>query len=139
MIPVIVGSAEGSLAPQAMSLQVHFDRAVGEVTIQRAGAAKGAQPSFEISRRSGNDLSYLVSFSGNDSLVGDSHSAVVAEIEVAALSGARVGVSIDPKLTMLVNQGGTMKATVAAHTLQLAGTTIGNVEVPAGPKPQIRQ
>jgi hypothetical protein len=126
VVPVIVTAAEGSALPQALSLQVHFDgdAAPRNVSIRRAGAAKSLAPSFEISRQSGNDLSYLVSYDAIG--FGASRSAVVAEIEIASVRTAgAISLEVDPVLTMLSNQGGTAKATVASGTLRVEGTVVG--------------
>jgi hypothetical protein len=97
------------------------------VTIHKAGAAKDLNVAFEIDRLAGNDLSYLVSY-GNLSL-GATRSAVVAEIEVE--TAGKVGLSIDPKLTMISNQAGTMNATVSNGNLEVSGTTIGKGATPS--------
>jgi hypothetical protein len=122
VVPVTMTAGEESAAPQAMALRVHFDNEVGNVTIRKAGAAKDLNVAFETNRFAGNDLSYLVSY-GN-LFLGASRSAVVAEIEIEA--GNNVSLSIDPKLTMLSNQAGTMNATVSGGNLQVNGTTIEN-------------
>jgi len=127
VVPVIMTAGEGSIAPQAMSLRVHFENEVGNVTIRKAGAAKGLSVAFETDRRSGNDLSYLVSY-GNLYL-GATRSAVVAEIEVEA--SGKVGMTIDPKLTMISDQAGMMTATVSGGNLEVRGTTIGSGVTPA--------
>ena len=121
VVPVIMTAGNGSIAPQAMSLRVHFDGEVGNATIRKAGAAKDLAVAFETDRLAGNDLSYLISY-GN-LFLGASHSAVVAEIEIEASNAT---LSIDPQLTMLSNQAGTMTASVSNGKLQVAGTKIGN-------------
>jgi hypothetical protein len=126
VVPVIMTAGDGSAAPQAMSLRVHFDNEVGNVTIRKAGAAKGLNVAFETDRFAGNDLSYLVSY-GN-LFLGASRSAVVAEIEIEA--GNNVSLSVDPKLTMLSDQAGTMSASVSGGSLHVNGTTIGNGVTP---------
>jgi hypothetical protein len=125
VVPVIMTAAQGSAAPQAMSLRVHFDGEVGNATIRKAGAAKDLNVAFETNRFAGNDLSYLVSY-GN-LFLGNSRSAVVAEIEIEA---SNVALRIDPKLTMISNQAGSMSATVANGRLQVRGTTIGSGVTP---------
>src|SRR5213075_3590402 len=47
VVPVVMTS-RGSVAPQAMSLRVHFDgdAAIGEVTVRRAGVAKDVPAVF---------------------------------------------------------------------------------------------
>ena len=106
-----------------MSLRVHFesDAAIGEVTVRKAGAAKDLGVAFEISRRAGNDLSYLVSYGGL--ALGQTRSGIVAEIEIDP-AGANVVMSIDPLLTMLCDQAGTITATVDNGKLEVKGTTI---------------
>jgi hypothetical protein len=120
-VPVIMTAGRGSMAPQAMSLRVHFDGEAGNVSIQKAGAAKDLAVAFETDRFAGNDLSYLVSY-GNLHL-GTSASAVVAEIEVESSNAT---LSIDPQLTMLSNQAGTMTASVSNGKLKVTGTKIGD-------------
>jgi hypothetical protein len=126
VVPVIMTAALGSVAPQAMSLRVHFDSEVGNVSIRKAGAAKDLNVAFEVDRRAGNDLSYLVSY-GNLAL-GATRSAVVAEIEIEA--AGNVALSIDPQLTMLSDQAGTMSAIVSNGNLEVSGTTIGSAATP---------
>jgi hypothetical protein len=79
-------------------------------------------------------LSYLVSYDPrNGGLnLGASRSAVVAEIEVAA-NDANVVISLDPAVTMLSDQSGTMTATVANGKLKVSGTTIRS---DASPRPR---
>ena len=124
-IPVVMTS-RGSAAPQSMSLKLHVggDAAISDVVVRRAGAAKDVPTVFETSRRSGNDVSYLVAYDPRGLSFDESHSAVVAEIEIAG-AGANLSVSIDPLLTMLSNQGGTVKATVANGKLEVRGTAAG--------------
>ena len=124
-VPVIMTAGKGSVAPQAMSLRVHFDGDVVNATITKAGAAKDLAVAFETNRFAGNDLSYLVSY-GN-LFLGSSASAVVAEIEIETGSAL---LSIDPHLTMLSNQAGTMTASVANGKLQVTGTKIGSGATP---------
>ena len=121
-VPVVMTS-RGSAAPQSMSLKLHVsgDAAIGDVIIRRAGAAKDVPTVFETSRRSGNDVSYLVAYDPRGISFDESRSAVVAEIEIAG-AGANMSVSIDPALTMLSNQAGTSKATVANGHLEVRGT-----------------
>jgi hypothetical protein len=121
IVPVILTSR----GTQAISMRVRFDgdAAIGDVAIRRAGAAKDVPVVFETSRRSGNDLSYLVAYDPRGLALGDSRSAVVAEIEIASVEG-HVAITIDPQLTMLSNHAGTMKATVANQKLEVSGTTI---------------
>ena len=120
-VPVVMTAAPGSELPHALSLRVTFsDGAVRSAAIRRAGAARVMQPAFEISRRSANGLSYLVSF---DDRASGLASGVVAEIEIEA--GAHLAINIDPAVTLLSNAAGTRKATVADGTLRVGGTTIG--------------
>ena len=134
VVPVVMSAGRGSIAPQSMSLRVHFDGegTIGEVAVRKAGAAKDVPAVFETSRRSGNDLSYLVSYDPRGLALGESRSATVAEIELDAADG-NVNISIDPLLTMLSDQAGTMKATVANGKLEVSGTTIGSG---ASPRPR---
>jgi hypothetical protein len=127
IVPVIMSAGRGAIVPQAMSLRVHFDAEapMGDVAARRAGVAKDVPAVFEFSRLSGNDLSYLVSYDPRGLALGESRSAVVAEIEIAS-ANANVSISIDPALTMLSNQAGTVTATVANGKLQVSGTTIGS-------------
>ena len=125
VVPVVMTTRAGSIAPQAMSLRLHFDREVGNVTIGRAGAAKDLATPFEITRRSGNDVSYLISYGGL--ALGESHSAVVAEIGIDSVGGA-VAISVDPQLTMLSDQAGLTSATVENGRLEVSGTAIRSVE-----------
>jgi subtilisin-like proprotein convertase family protein len=130
-VPVIMTAGRGSIAPQAMSLRVHFDGEVGNATITKAGAAKNLAVAFETDRFAGNDLSYLVSY-GN-LFLGTTASAVVAEIEVES---SDVTISIDPQLTVLSNQAGTMTASVSNGKLKVTGTKIGNGSLPQPRTPE---
>ncbi|HEX7152528.1 MAG TPA: carboxypeptidase regulatory-like domain-containing protein [Thermoanaerobaculia bacterium] len=131
-VPVIVTMNAGSATPQALSLHVRFNGATTDAAVRRTTAA---QPVFEISRQTGNTVSYLVAFSEQAPLVlGSSRSAVVAELEVAA-PGA-VGLTLDPSLTMLVGSNGAQKATVANRTLRVNGTAIGQPD--AAPRDGVR-
>jgi hypothetical protein len=56
-----------------------------------------------------------------------SASAVVAEIEVESSNAT---LTIDPHLTMLSNQAGTMTASVSNGKLQVTGTKIGGEATP---------
>jgi hypothetical protein len=132
VIPVVITSS-GSTAPQAMSLKVHFDGegTISNVSVRKAGAAKDLGAAFEISRQSGNDLSYVVSYdprSGGLNL-GASHSAIVAEIAIDVTDGG-VRIGVDPSLTMLSDQGGMTTATVANGKLEVSGTTIVKGQTP---------
>jgi hypothetical protein len=121
-VPVNVTLAPGSATPDSLALQVRFSNPSGEVAAHHVG---DMQPVFEISRRSADTLSYLVSFDDRAPLLArDSRSFVIAEIEVAP--GVATRLVIDPALTMLTTNGGQQKATVAAGTLQVRGTTIGS-------------
>jgi hypothetical protein len=128
IVPVIMTANENSIVPQSMALRAHFDTegTMGDVTVRRAGAALAAGAVFEIDRRLGNDLSYLVSYDPHNGglALGASRSAVVAEIEIESIQGS-VSISIDPTLTMLSDQSGTVTATVGNGRLQVNGTTIG--------------
>jgi hypothetical protein len=85
--------------------------------------AAGLQPSFEISRSAPGALSYLVAFDEHAPLVlGADRSVVVAEIELDSPAGRRIGV--DPRLTMLTDRAGVLKATVAAGTLEIDDSAI---------------
>ncbi|HSY50774.1 MAG TPA: carboxypeptidase regulatory-like domain-containing protein [Thermoanaerobaculia bacterium] len=129
IVPVIMTANENSIVPQSMALRAHFDTegTMGDVTVRRAGAAQSAGAVFEIDRRLGNDLSYLVSYDPHNGglVLGASRSAVVAEIEIASIQG-NVSISIDPSLTMLSDQSGMVTATVGNGRLQVNGTTIGS-------------
>ncbi|MFL6246902.1 MAG: carboxypeptidase regulatory-like domain-containing protein [Thermoanaerobaculia bacterium] len=119
--PVIVTMDAGSRAPQGLSLSVRFHGATTAAAMHRGA---GLAPVFEISRRDGNTLSYLLAFDARNPLVlGNSQSAVVAEVEVSAPGAVRL--ELDPALTMLVD--GAQKATVANRTLRLNGTAIAPV------------
>jgi hypothetical protein len=137
VIPVVLTSS-GSTAPQAMSLKVHFDGegTVSNVAVRKAGAAKALTAAFEISRQNGSDLSYVVSYdSRNGGLnLGTSHSAIVAEIEIDVTDGG-AGISVDPSLTMLSDQGGMTTATVANGKLEVSGTTIMKGQTPRAHAP----
>jgi len=125
IVPVIMTVSAGSIVPQAMALRVHFieEGTMGEVTVGKAGVAKDVPALFELSRRSGSDLSYLVSYDPRGLALGVSRSAVVAEIDVEAVDGS-VSLSVDSLLTMLSDQAGKTTATVGNGKLKVSGTTI---------------
>jgi hypothetical protein len=109
--------------------------AIGDVAIRRAGVAKDVV--FETSRRSGNDVSYLVAYDPAGLALGATGSAVVAEIEIeSARSG--IAISIDPALTMLGDLAGTKKAAAVNQRLELSGTTIGGDALPRPRVPRIK-
>jgi hypothetical protein len=142
VVPVIMTANPGSMTPQSMSFRAHFetDGTMGEAMVRSAGVAKDAGvPLFEISPRMGSDLSYLVSYDPrNGGLnLGASHSAVVAEIEVSA-NNANITISLDPSVTMLSDQSGTVTATVANGKLKVNGTTIKNdAPQPRAPRSEV--
>jgi hypothetical protein len=118
-VPVIVTATPGV---RALSLRVQVTGA-DIVAIRRAGAARGIQPIFEITRPG----AYLVSYA-TDALAG-----TVAEIEIAAAPGAVVELDLDPALTLLTDQFGLRKATSDNGALRLGGTT------PSRPRPNHSQ
>jgi hypothetical protein len=137
VVPVIMTANAGSITPQSMAFRAHFetDGAMSDIAVRSAGAAKDAGvPLFEISPRMENDLSYLVSYDPRNGglKLGASHSAVVAEIEVAA-NNANIAISLDPTVTMLSDLAGSMTATVANGKLKVSGTTIRS---DASPRPR---
>ena len=120
-----------------MALRLHFetDGTMGTIAVRSAGAAKNAgTPLFEMTPRMGDDLSYLVSFDPRNGglKLGESHSAIVAEIELQSIDG-NVTISIDPELTMLSDPAGATTATVGNGKLKVSGTTIGSG---ASPRPR---
>src|ERR1019366_3507408 len=137
VVPVIMTANPGSITRQSMSFRAHFetDGTFGDIAVHSAGAAKDAGvPFFEIGPRGGNGLSYVVSYDPRHGglNLGASHTAVVAEIEIAA-NDANIVISIDPTVTMLSDQAGTMTATVANGKLKVSGTTIRS---DASPQPR---
>jgi hypothetical protein len=126
VVPVIMTIRPGSIVPQAMALRVHFEgeTAPGEATVRRAGVTKDLSTPFEVTRRSGNDLSYLVSYGGM--VLGQSRSAVIAEIEIDSVDGA-VAISVDPRVTMLGDQAGLLSATVENGKLEVSGTMVRSI------------
>jgi hypothetical protein len=123
-MPVIVTAAPGT---RALSLSVRVDGSAQIAAIRRAGAARAAEPVFEVTRRTERGMAWLVS------LPSDILTGTVAEIELAAPAGAAAELDLDPSLTMLTDQRGVRKATVANGLLRLRGTTIGRDR--ATPKP----
>jgi hypothetical protein len=135
VVPVIVSAAGLSDIPQALSLSLHFRGAV-EPTIHRAGAASNLQPLFEISRQTGDTLSWLISFDPRAPLaLGRDGSAVIADIELSRLAGSDLTINFDPKLTMLSSTGGMLTATEGNGMLQLHGITLDRI-APVRPQPQ---
>jgi hypothetical protein len=120
-IPVIISRMSNSETPQSLSIRLRFESAVSDETIvRRTGAAKDVAPMFEINRRNGNELSYLLAFDqSNGGLQLGESAVVVAEIEIDSLHAGKV--SIDPTVTMLCNATGTRSATVANGMLHIVG------------------
>ncbi len=138
IVPVIMTVNAGSIVPQAMSLRIHFDgEALGEAAVRKAGVAKDVPTVFELSRQSGNDLAYLVSYDPRGLALGVSRSVVVAEIDVESVD-TDVSLSVDPLLTMLSDQSGTLTATVANGKLQVSGTTIRSGNTPRSHAPDMQ-
>ena len=131
VVPVVMTAAAASIVPQTMSLKLHFESegTIGETVVRRAGVGKDVNAVFEFSRRTGDDVSYLVSYDPRGVALGVSRSAVVAEIEIESID-ADVSISMDPLLTMLGDQPGTMTATVANGKLRVSGRTIGSGKSP---------
>jgi hypothetical protein len=124
-VPVIVSSG-GGITPGAISLRLRIEGTAADPAIHRVVAGT---PSFEITRASAHELSYLLSFDGNG-LLQPGQPATIAEIELTVEESA--GLSLDPALTMLTDGGGRYKATVAAGTLHL-----GEIRVePRAPRPE---
>ena len=115
-IPVTVTAAPGSIAAQALALNLRVTGDASIVAIRRAGSG---QPMFEIMRNTADGAAYLVAYDGG-TVAGTS--SVVAEVELTRGAGT-VRIDIDPKLTML-SSGGIHQATVAAGTLQVRGVTV---------------
>jgi hypothetical protein len=130
-VPVIMTVTPSSIVPQTLSLNIHLDSdgTIADAAVRRAGAAKDLNPLFEFSRRTGDDLSYLVSYDPRGLALGASRSAVVAEIEIDSIDRA-VSISIDPLLTMIGDESGTTSATVGNKKLRVSGTTIGSGKPP---------
>jgi hypothetical protein len=143
VVPVIVTPAGNSATPQALALRVHFSAAVaGNVTVHRAGAASNLVPVFETDRSLGNDFSYLVAFDeqrgGLVTGSGGDRSIIVAELEVPARDAAGLTIDVDPSVTMLSDQGGLRKATVANGKLRVAGTEINDpLHAPQPKSPEV--
>jgi hypothetical protein len=115
-IPVTVTATPGSIAPQALALNLRVTGDASIVAIRRAG---NAQPMFEVMRNTADGAAYLVAYDGGAAL---GTSSVVAEVELTRGAGP-VRIDVDPKLTML-SSGGIHQATVAAGTLQVRGATV---------------
>jgi hypothetical protein len=126
-VPVIVTAARGAAIPQSLALRVAVDSEgeIGNLRIQRTGAAKDATTMFEINRASGSELSYLVMFDTRNGglTLGANASATVAEIELTAATG--FSIDVDPTVTMLGDAAGLRAATVGARTLKVSGTSNG--------------
>jgi hypothetical protein len=117
-VPVILSAAPGSDIPQALALRLRL-ATPADATVRRAGAGSAARPSFEITGRTDNTLSYIVSFDPRAALdLGVKRSAVVAEVELPGVEG----MGVDGSLTMLANAAGTRKATVANGLLTISDT-----------------
>ena len=126
--------------PQAIALKLLFDPAVRDVRIHRAGAATNATTSFEISRPSDTELSYLVAFdqqNGGLSLGPNGvRSAVVAEVELAGTDSP--GIEFDPDVTILTDASGMHTAKVLNGTLQI-NEVDGGIPRPGMKRPGINQ
>jgi hypothetical protein len=81
---------------------VQFSGEVTDAVVHRVGTT---QPVFEISRRDGDSISYLVAFGANAPLaITESRSIVIAELELSATGATRL--TLDPQLTLLADAGG---------------------------------
>jgi hypothetical protein len=130
VVPVIVTPAAGGATPEAFAMKIVLDGDVDGVSVHRAGVAANVAPSFEVARRSGGDMAYLVVFGGAERLaLSGGAPAVIAEVEVG---GAGVRLDFDRDVTLAGDAAGTWKATVANGKLTLSGTAIA----PAPRKPQ---
>jgi hypothetical protein len=131
VVPVNLTVAPGSIVPQTLSLHVHLDSdgTIGDASVRRAGAATDVNTVFEFSRRTGDDLAYLVSYDPRGLALGASRSVVVAEIEIDSIDQA-VSISLDPLLTMIGDQSGVTTATTANGKLRVSGTMIGSGKPP---------
>jgi hypothetical protein len=120
-VPILFTPADGAAVPQAFALKIDFDRAVRDIAVHRAGAAKDATSSFEISRPSGRSIAYLVSFNQQaGGLRLASGAQIIAEVE---LDGpVAPGAHFDPALTTVTDATGARAASVSRGNLQLSGT-----------------
>jgi hypothetical protein len=126
LVPVIVSTGTGSA--QAVAVKIHLDGVAAVTAIHRAAALAGAAPAFETVRETEHEVSYLASYGAGTKLDG-----IVAEVELDSPSFGRIGLTLDPAVTLLSNSTGTLKASAGDGTLSLHGNTI-SIDRPARAK-----
>jgi hypothetical protein len=129
-LPILFTPADGAATPQAFALKIDFDRSVRGLAVHRAGAAKDATSSFEISRPSAGSISYLVAFNQQTGgLTLGPGAQILAEVEI---SGAvQFGARFDAALTAVTDGSGVRAASVSRGNLTLSSSAAGDVSHPS--------
>jgi len=117
-------AAEAAIQGIALKVRCVPASAVTEVIVRRAGATAGLRPLFESQKpRTASTASYLASFSEATDPIPLDELSVVAEVVVklarTAAPGTLVDVRLDPQVTALSNQAGTVLESVPNGWLML--------------------
>jgi hypothetical protein len=131
-----VGQAAGRRI-QGLSFKVAYtpSEAVVSATFSRAGITASLKPLFEASPTSGNTAGYLASFdeetnpipftvSQSKASQGDWVAVLTLKISPEAAPGTVVTLTLDPAVTILTNQGGTITETAEAENLVLVNGSL---------------
>jgi hypothetical protein len=124
---------------QSYSLKVNYSptAAVQSITFTRAGITAPLTPAFESSPTAAGAISLLdtfheatnlVPFTSNAAAPGDLIGHLTITFANSATAGTVVSLTLDPTLTQLSNEGGTISETTTLGTLTLVN---GSVIVPA--------
>ncbi len=119
---------------QAYSIKVDYSPAasIQSVTFARAGVIASLTPTFETSPTSPGSISAIATFQESTNLIpftlnaaapGDQIGVLHFIIAVGAVAGT-VSLTLDPTLTQLSNEGGTLNETVTATDLTLVNGSI---------------
>jgi hypothetical protein len=122
---------------QGLSFKVSYfpPEAIVSATFSRAGITSSLKPIFEASPASGNTAGYLVSFDEKTNPIpftvsqsktnpGDWVAVLTLKISPEAFPGTVVTLTLDPGVTILTNQGGTITETTEAGNLILVNGSL---------------
>jgi len=113
--------------PQSIAFRVKYSpvEAVKSVRVRRAGVLSALEPLFEAAPSASDASSYIGSFSEDTSRIPFSRGErnVVAELEIVLAEGAtldQVSFKLDPEVTLLSSQDGTLSVSPARGSLRLS-------------------
>ncbi|HEX3107858.1 MAG TPA: hypothetical protein VHU41_02110 [Thermoanaerobaculia bacterium] len=127
---------------QSYSLTVNYSPAsvIQSVTFTRAGITQSLTPAFESSPASAGSITLidtfdettnLIPFTSNAALPGNQVAKLHFTFAPSTLTGTVVTLTLDPTLTQLSNQGGTLTETVNNGTLTLVnGPIVQTQDIP---------